>query len=335
MERQRRTTRDDVARRAGVSTAVISYVLNDGPRPVAESTRQRVLQAIDELGYRPSAAARALKLARSGVIGLVVPDISNSFFAEFAKHLQDAAHDAGYAVMLGTTGDREQEADQVQSLLRQDLDGLVVFGIEDPTLLETLLSMDTTLVSMDWQLQDGTVATIVADDYGATRAAIEHLRDAHGHVRIGFIGGPETSIGANARKQAWNDVSGPQLDAEEHRVLQATAPFTRDGGYQAARHLVATTQATALFAASDIQAIGALRALRDLRIAVPGRIAMMSFDGTLEAQYSSPSLSVVAVPIQAMAQLALRRVLSDTSTGDLHAIFPHELKLRESCGCER
>ncbi|MRG60724.1 substrate-binding domain-containing protein [Agromyces sp. CFH 90414] len=335
MEKQRRATREDVARRAGVSTAVISYVLNDGPRPVAEATRRRVLDAIEELGYRPSAAARALKLARSGVIGLVVPDISNSFFAEFAKHLQDAAHAAGYSVMLGTTGDPEQESEQVRSLLRRDLDGLVVFGIEQPALLETLLSSETRLVSMDWQLQDGAVPTIVADDYGATRAAIEHLREVHGHTRIGFIGGPDTSIGANARKDAWRDALAPFVARADLARLEQSAPFTRDGGYRAAQALAANPDVSAMFAASDIQAIGALRALRDARVAVPKRIAMMSFDGTVEAEYSSPSLSVVAVPIQAMAQLALKRVLDEAPNGELHAIFPHELKLRESCGCER
>lgn len=332
---ERKATRDDVARLARVSTAVVSYVVNGGPRPVAENTRRRVLDAIDQLNYRPSAAARALKLSRSHVIGLVVPDISNSFFAEFAKHLQEACHEVGYSVMLGTTENGAMETAQVSSLLTRDLDGLVVFGIERRSLLDSLLSTDVPLVSMDWQLQDGDVPTIVADDYGATVDAIEHLSRVHGHQRIGFIGGPHSSIGAMTRRRAWRDSLEQLTGTAPPDRWAVSAPFTRFGGLEAMNRLRSLDGVTAVFASSDIQAIGALRALDRAGVAVPEDIAIMSFDGTLEAEYSSPPLSVVAVPIEAMARHALASILSRPSDTELHAVFAHNLVLRASCGCDQ
>lgn len=330
-----RPTRNDVARRAGVSTAVVSYVLNDGPRPVADATRERVLRAIADLGYRPNASARALKLARTGVLGLFVPDIANPFFAAFARHVQDQAQRRDLAVMIGNTGlDPSREETQLGSIIERQVDGLIAFGIKGPAQLERLVMSGIPLVSMDWQLQDASVPTIVADDYGAARTAIEHLID-HGHSRIAFIGGPEGLQVSGARRDAWQTLIGAGLDPVEAERLEVAAEFNLIGGYNGyiRLHEQLGGHPRALFASSDVQAIGAIRAATDLGIAVPTDLAVVSFDGTQVGEFSIPSLTAVRLPLELMAEHAVQKVLQGPGQLGLHSTVPHSLVIGESCGC--
>jgi LacI family transcriptional regulator len=332
-----RATRDDVAKKAGVSTAVVSYVVNNGPRPVASATRDRVLAAMAELEYRPNASARALKLARTGVLGLVVPDISNPFFSEFAKHVQDIAHEQGYAVIVGNTNlDPEREQAQLTSILDREVDGLIVFGIRDATLLSTLVTTRVPVVSMDWQLQDGTVPTVVADDYGAALAAVQHLV-GHGHTDIGYIGGPDDLRISHVREQGWADVVGPLVSSDRLLELRTFAEFSRRGGHAAGLTLLsgAPRRPTALFVSSDIQAIGVLHACYILGLDVPGDLAVVSFDGTEDSEFSSPPMTTVQLPLELMAGHAVRKLLESSPGLDLHSTIPHRLIVRDSCGCER
>ncbi len=332
-----RATRDDVAKRAGVSTAVVSYVVNNGPRPVASATRERVLVAMAELEYRPNASARALKLARTGVLGLMVPDISNPFFSEFAKHVQDIAHDQGYAVIVGNTNlDPERERAQFTSIMDREVDGLIVFGIRDAALVGSLSTTRVPVVSMDWQLQDGSVPTVVADDYGAAVSAVQHLV-GHGHTDIGYIGGPDDLRISHIREQGWSDIVGPLVGLARLTELRAFAEFSRRGGYAAGLELLSSTMTTpsALFVSSDVQAIGVLHACYALGVDVPEDLAIVSFDGTEDSEFSSPPMTTVQLPLELMALHAVRKVLG-TSTGlDLHSTIPHHLIVRDSCGCDR
>jgi len=330
-----RPTRNDVARRAGVSTAVVSYVLNDGPRPVAVATRERVLRAIADLGYRPNASARALKLARTGVLGLFVPDIANPFFAAFARHVQDQAQRRDLAVMIGNTGlDPDREETQLGSIIERQVDGLIVFGIKGPAQLERLLMSGIPLVSMDWQLQDASVPTIVADDYGAARTAIEHLI-AHGHRDIAFIGGPEGLQVSGARREAWQELVGMRLEPAEADHLGVAAEFSLVGGYEGYLrvHEQLGRHPRALFASSDVQAIGAIRAATDLGLTVPTDLAVVSFDGTQVGEFSIPSLTAVRLPLELMAEHAVQKVLQGPGPLGLHSTVPHTLVIGESCGC--
>lgn len=330
-----RPTRNDVARRAGVSTAVVSYVLNDGPRPVAGATRDRVLQAIADLGYRPNASARALKLARTGIIGLFVPDIANPFFAAFARHVQHHAQRQDLAVMIGNTGlDPDQEETQLGSIIERQVDGLIAFGIKGHPQLQRLVTSGIPFVSMDWQLQDGSVPTIVADDFGAARSAISHLV-GHGHERIGFIGGPEGLQVSDARRQAWQTLVGDQLEPDDASALQVAAEFSLEGGYSGFLRLREQLGGipTAVFASSDVQAIGAIRAAHDSGLSIPGDVALASFDGTQAGTFSVPSLTAVRLPLDLMAEHAVRTVLRGPGDLGLHSTVPHALVIGESCGC--
>ncbi|WP_456283797.1 LacI family DNA-binding transcriptional regulator [Microbacterium sp. JZ101] len=329
-----RATRDDVARLAGVSTAVVSYVLNDGPRPVAPDTRKRVLKAMKELNYRPNASARALATQRTRVLGLIVPDLSNPFFAEFGSIVQNAAFARGYALLLGeTNSDPARERSQVSSMLEREVDGLMTFGIQDAELVDMLSRTDMALVSMDWQLSAGSVATVMVDDYQASRDAVAHLAE-HGHRAIAFIGGPGNLLVSQDRRRGWRDEMRARFGDEQVEHLAYEAPHTREGGYEAARAIFASAEPpSAVFVGTDAQAIGVLHACHESGVHVPEELAIVSFDGTKESAFSSPPMTSIQLPMAEMAKLALDRLLAQGARdGDLHVIVEHELVLRGSCG---
>lgn len=328
----RAATRDDVARHAGVSSAVVSYVLNDGPRPVAEATRQRVLQAVSELNYRPNAAARAFRLQRTNTLGLLVPDISNPFFAELAKAVQDRALERGYAVVFaGTENDPVREAQQIRFLAGRQVDGALIIGQTPGAELSPFTDAQVPFVSFDRFDGDRDIPTVVIDDYLAARVGVEHLRN-HGHTRIAFIGGTPNLPAARARRRAWADVVADTGSDPEQLAVEGA--FSRAGGYRAARELLSRpSRPTALFVATDTQSVGALRALNEAGLRVPDDLAMLSFDGTEEAEFSSPPLSVIRQPLDTMASTALDLLIdAGERAHGIHRVVPHQLILRASCG---
>ncbi len=332
-ELSRAFTRTDVARRAGVSVAVVSYVLNGGPRPVAEATRQRVQQVIDELGYRPNANARALKLARTRTLGLIVRDNANPFFAEFARHVEDESFTRHHALLLGDSSeDPRREAACVDSFLDRSVDGIMVIGLAAAASLRDVTARGTPVVVLDKMSEpDLQVATVYVDNHDGARVATEHLV-GHGHRRIGCISGPLGIPAADDRIAGWQ--AGLSAAGLAHpRTLSARADFSRNGGYQAATRLITRRpHPTALFVGSDIQAAGALRALRDANLRVPEDVAIVAFDGTDGSSFTNPPLSVVQQPFAEMARTAVSLLLDNRGAGT--HVLPVRLIPRRSCGCD-
>ncbi|RYX89334.1 MAG: LacI family transcriptional regulator, partial [Comamonadaceae bacterium] len=296
-------TRNTVAARAGVSTAVVSYVLNNGPRPVAAETRDKVLRAIAEMGYRPNTVARALRSRRTMTLGLLVPDSSNPYFAELAKALEDSAFDKGYALLMAnSSNDAERELSQLRALVARQVDGLLVVRTGATGSLQAEVPEDTPLVLLDRAIDRDVFSSVTADNFGGARAGVEHLI-SHGHHRIGCISGPADLPAARDRERGWAAaLSDAKLQADEELVFRS--PFSREGGYFAAQSLLAlSSRPTAVFASSDLQAVGALRACHEAGLRIPEDIAVVSFDGTLESEFTWPPLTVVQQSIYALAQL--------------------------------
>jgi len=325
---RRAVTRSDVARYAGVSDAVVSYVLNAGSKPVAAATRERVLNAVAALSYRPNAAARALSRGATDIVGMIVPDSRNPYFAELV-HAVDRATQARGLTLLVINSDNRRDAgtDHISSLASRQLDGLIV--------AETLTTAEHAIVSslaipvvLINQFQGaGDVPSIGVDYYLGARTAVDHLI-GHGHSRIAFIGGEP---GVDRRERGWADaLSAADLPlGPRYRV-----DFSLAGGYRAALELVDDARAsTAVFVASDQLAIGALAALHERGRLIPEQIAVVAFDGSAESAYAWPPLTTVAQPMEGMAQEAVRRLLGDT-TAPAFAAFPTSLIVRRSCGCE-
>jgi LacI family transcriptional regulator len=321
-------TRSDVARHAGVSTAVVSYVVNNGPRPVAPATRQRVLDSMSALGYRPNAVARALRLRRATAIGLVLPDVSNTYFGALARELSDRAFTAGYALLLGdSNNDPDRERAQIESLVSHQVDGLIVLSLAPGSTAEL---RETPTVYLDQRSRPGQ-ASIVIDNTGGARAAVEHLA-GHGRRRIAHLGGLAGSPGADDRAQGWREAADSS-GLESGPDLLVQADYSREGGHAAARDLLSRRpRADAVFVASDVQALGLLLAARELGIAVPEDLAVVSFDGTEDAVFSDPPLTAIEQPLARIADAALSTVLGQAHPDGRQEI-PVDLVIRRSCGC--
>lgn len=321
-------TRNDVARYAGVSTAVVSYVVNDGPRAVSPQARERVLEAIRVLGYRPNATARALRTGSTQTFGLITPDGGNPLFAELAKAIDKAASERGYVVLqTSADGDPETERTKVAQLLARQVSGLVLVT---PSEAPDLAGADVPVVIVNCLLPG--VSSVGPRYREGARAAVEHLA-AHGHTRIALViggrGGGRGAAGVSERERGWREGlrAAGLADGPVVRV-----GFSREGGYLAGQRLVGLEERpTAVFASSDLQAIGLLRALREAGLRVPADVAVVAFDGTPEAEYSWPPLTVVRQPVERMAAEVVRQLVEGTA-GEPTA-YPTELVVRKSCGC--
>lgn len=314
-----------MARRAGVSVAVVSYVVNNGPRPVAPQTRQRVLDAIGELGYRPDTVARQLRTGRSGVIGVVLPDVSLPHFGELTQILSLRAGDQGQQLIIASTGwDQVAERQQLEFLAGRRVDGVILMSV-DP------------LQDFRWLLELGTRVVVIDRPQAAIQgalAATHHLVE-HGHERIGFIGGEARLVSNRRRREGWTSaLVGDGLNAVPE--LMVAAPITREGGYEAARGLLTqTAPPTALYVDSDAQAVGVLRAASDLGLRVPEDLAIVSGEGTDTASFAVPRLTSIEIPRDEIAREALAGLADDEGTGDdVHWVSNNDFVLvpRESCG---
>jgi len=326
-------TRNDVARLAGVSTAVVSYVVNGGPRPVSEKTATRVRDAIDRLGYRPNTTARALAVGSTKTIGLVVPDSTNPFFAEYAWQIQRAATDLGYAVLITNTGfDPVVEQRCVLDLCDRQIDGLLLAGVSGLRRVGDLSRggrrMPVVLIDAASPIPGYT--TVGPDGAAGTSRVVEHLMDVHRHASVALIIGDSADAAIDGRERGWIEAharAGRRLGVVER------TPFSRQGGYEAGlRLLQRTDRPSAIFVSADIQAIGLLHAARELGFSVPDEIAVGSFDDSEESRFCSPPLTTAQQPTRAMAEAAITAVLRAGAVPE-HLVFDMPLVVRRSCGC--
>jgi LacI family transcriptional regulator len=321
-------TRNDVADRAGVSAAVVSYVLNDGPRPVSAAARARVLAAVKELGYRPDGLARSLKVGRTKTLGLVLPDASNPFFAELARAIEDAAYARGFAVMVCNSADNlERERTYIASLAERRIDGLILISATSEQDLTDFTQLAIPIVALDRSPDESPVSTIRADNEEGAYQGTRHLL-GHGHRAIAFVGGPDVGV-SDARRQGWQRAL---WEAGSELGTVCRAPFSFDGGYTATSALLADRRPTAVLASSDIQAIGIISGLRGAGLSVPRDVALVSIDGTTAGQYSVPSLTSIAQPVAEMGATAVAHLI-DSPRDVIHLALDNRLVVRESCGC--
>lgn len=329
--------RKDVARLAGVSPAVVSYVLNGGPRPVASATRERVLDAIDQLGYRPNGIAQALRMRRTMTLGLVVPDTSNPYFAELARAVEEAAFHHGYTLFIGNaTEDETRQTTYVRTFIQRQVDGLLLVPAHGRhQQLTELAAAATPWVVLDRHipgLRD--VSEVVVQNRKGGRTATEHLLE-HGRRRIGCIAGPRDVVPAAERAAGWRQaLKHAGLDVTQMPVRHV--PFGRRAGYQAARALLSASEVDGLFVASDEQAFGVLRAITDLGLRCPDDVALVSFDGIPGAAYTRPALTTMTQPFAEIGRQGITNLLErmvDPDRSACRSVLPVALTRGGSCGC--
>lgn len=329
-------TRRDVARLAGTSEAVVSYVLNDGPRGVAPATKERVLAAIAQLGYRPNAVARSLRMQRTMTFGLVVPDNSNPFFAELARSIEDVGFEHGYTMLLGNAmDDDERETSYVRTLLDRQVDGLMIVPSHGSgSWMAELARMSVPMLVLDRRLDLPDTTQVLVDGESGSYQATAHLLE-HGRTRIGCIAGESGLNPTVDRVAGWRRAladAGVDADAMPLRHV----PFGRAHGYQAGRGMLAEREVDAVFVTCDEQAVGVLRAAADLGVRIPDDVAVFSFDGIEPDAYTVPSLSTMRQPFEEIGRTAVEWLVARVRDRDLPAeriVLRTTMIARGSCGC--
>lgn len=323
-------TRNEVAREAGVSPAVVSYVLNDGPRPVSAEARARVLAAVARLGYRRDGLARSLRVGRTHAIGLVIPDATNPFFAELARAIEDAAFRRRYAVLVcNSADDVGRERAYIERLAERRVDGLILVSASEDQDVSDLTGLSIPVVAVDRSPDAAPISTIRTQNEVAAYAGTRHLIE-HGHRRISLIAGPGRGV-SDDRVAGWRRALA-EHGLEDGPVERAGFSFA--GGYAAGSALLEeSTPPTAVLAASDVHAIGAMSAFRARGRAVAEDVAVVSIDGTQAAAYATPPLTTVAQAIQPMGEAAVDHLI-DRPQEVIHLTFDNQLVVRESCGCQ-
>ncbi|HEX6446082.1 MAG TPA: LacI family DNA-binding transcriptional regulator [Streptosporangiales bacterium] len=329
--------RKDVAELAGVSPAVVSYVLNGGPRSVASQTRARVLAAIEQLDYRPNGIARSLRVNRTMTLGLVIPDTSNPYFAQLARAVEESAFAAGYTLLIGNaTESQARQTTYVRTFLQRQVDGLLLVPAHgSPTCLEELRDSQKPWVVLDRRLRDlHDVPHVLVDNRGGAKAVTEHLIE-HGRRTVACIAGPRDLMPTTDRVAGWRSALR-DAGMRPTKALVRHAPFGRRAGYEAALDLFAGDPPDAVFVASDEQALGVLRALAELGLGCPDDVAVASFDGIAQAAYSVPALTTMAQPFRRLGQEGLTHLLlrmADPAAAPRESVLPVTLVARGSCGC--
>ncbi len=339
--RRPHTTMNDIARAADVSQSTVSRILSGAPAtvPVSEATRERVLATAQRLGYRPNPLARGLKGAPTMLIGAIVRDITDPFFATAIDALSLGARAHGYSVVLGHARGRAEEALVLAAVLEaRQCDAIILLGDihEQPRLLSDLASVDVPVIEL-WQgSHDRELPAIGGDNAGGMRAVLAHLADL-GHRRIAFAGDPAK---ADVRERqaaytAFMSARGESLRVHESRNTATGGAATLDA------LLAAEHPPTAVAAATDVLAFGVLHRAAALRLRVPEDLSVTGFDDIPLAATAVPALTTVRSPIadvvEAAVALATDRSARPRSRATTQT-FPTELVVRRStgpCGGER
>lgn len=302
-------TISQVSRRAGVSIATVSRVFNNVPGQVGRETRRRVLRAIRELDYRPNALARSLHEGRSHTIGLLLPDIANPYYAGITGGIESVARRRGYALFIcNTERDPSAMAHYIQLCREHQADGVIVAGggTWGHQHLTGLAARGTPAVLVGRHAMDAP-AVRVDNVKGAYRAA-EHLIRA-GHERIAVIGGPAASTTAADRLSGYHDALREHGLPLPPRWVKAGDLRPASGRAAAETLLRCRPRPTAILAANDQMAIGAMTAIHAAGLDVPGDVSVVGFDDIELASYVTPALSTMALPLARMGEAAMELML--------------------------
>ncbi len=329
----RRVTISDVANLAGVSLQTVSRVINNKPE-VSPETRERVLQVVEQTGYRPSGLARGLATSHTATIGMIVPDISNPFFSDIARSIETTAYDRGYNVFLCNTNEvPERELDVLYSLEQKHVDGVILNGLrQQGPELQKVLAHFPAVVFINRLCDNQPYPAVLNNDRQGAKEAVQHLIRS-GRTAIGMLTGPDCSYSGACRQQGYADaMSEAGLLITDDFLLHC--PPTVPGGAAAAYQLLQQhPKLDALFCYNDLVAVGAVQACKRLGRRIPDDVAIIGFDDIYLASLVSPSLSTCRVPRNELGHQAISLLLRQIDGEELDTsviTLSPELIFRES-----
>lgn len=324
----------DVAREASVSMATVSRVVNGNPN-VKPTTRKKVLEAIERLGYRPNAVARGLASKKTTTVGVIIPDISSVFFSELARGIEDIATMYNYNIILSNSDhNKDKELHLLQTLLGKQVDGIVFMGGKiTEEHVEEFKNAHVPIVLAATLDESEQVSSVNIDYKQAAYDAVKQLADS-GHEDIGFVTGPlKDPVNANYKLQGYKEaLEDHQLEYKDHYV--AVGDYTYDSGKEAMEQFLALDKhPTAVFSGTDEMALGVIHEIQDQGLNVPGDIEVISSDNTRLAQMVRPTLSTIVQPmydIGAVAMRLLTKYMNGESVDDPNVVLPHRIEYRQS-----
>lgn len=333
---KKRVTQADVALRAGVSQAMVSYVINNSAVSMPLETRQRIQEAMAALGYIPNVTAQRLRTNRTATVAGIIPDITNPFYPAFERGIQDIVDDHNFDLIIYNTDARAgKEKKVIQSLLQGRVDGVIgVFFHLSAKALMPLIKQGIALVRLEAIPKQGgalPLDNIYIDNVSAAAAAVNHLIE-RGHRRIGILAseaGP-----SRFRIQGYQQaLAAAQLPFNKELVCLGS--YDEEGGYSAMQQMLELSPLpTAVFTINDLMALGAMLAIREAQLSVPGDIAIVGFDDIPAAKLVAPALTSISQNQRKMgqqaAQLLFERLDSGFETKGRNVEMPFELIVRTS-----
>ena len=332
----------DVAKLAGVSIATVSRVINNTAK-VKATTRKKVLNAVKILDFTPNISAQVLQSKQTKIIGMVFPDASSTYFTEIIRGIFNHVNQFSYQIIIGSAHDDEEEMKTVSRFLNgRTVDGLVIMApsSQNNEIYNLTAKCKTPAVFISVPRGKAGTTSVVLDNFNMAFKMTNHLIRL-GHKDIAFIQGPVHNYDSQRRYKGYLEgIQSHQLEVkEEYTVL---GNFTEYSGYKACEKILALSpRPTAIFAANDAMAIGAIEAVKDYGFIVPQDIALVGFDDISTSQYITPALTTVRVPLFDLGQVVGRTLLQKIENISVQQItvaerivIPLELVIRESCGAE-
>ncbi|MEH2928991.1 LacI family DNA-binding transcriptional regulator [Candidatus Ventrimonas sp. KK005] len=337
-------TLKEIAQEAGVSISTVSRVINNSSTPVARpEIRDRIWEIVRRTGYTPNSAAQNLKRGQSGIktnthsLACLFARTPNApddpFFSSLAKSVEIEAYKQNYILKLSFTPLDITKPETFRLIMEHDVNGIVILGRCDKATLKLLKQHFHYVAYTGLNRIDANFDQILCDGYDATFCALEHLIHL-GHKHIGYVG---ETISEN-RYQAYRTcIEQHQLPFDSSYV--ATTPFTSNGGYKGVQKLLEQQpKLTAIFCGNDITAIGAIRAIKDRKLKIPKDISVISIDDIDMAQYLSPMLTTIHIPVDEMGKMAAKTLIDRINGGHtlpMKLQLPFHLANRDSCGKPR
>ncbi|MCP5032256.1 MAG: LacI family transcriptional regulator [Actinomycetia bacterium] len=325
---------DDVATAAGVSRALVSLVMRGSPK-VSPERRAAVLAAADELGYRPNVLARNLASGRTRTVGVIIDDLHNPYFADVVEGAEDRAAANDYRLLINA-GWRRVDAEQqaIETMLEFRTDGMILAGPRLEDHLIEAAARSVPVVAVGRAVDSSIVDTVNNDEIAGSRLVIEHLVDL-GHRRIVHLDGGH-GAGADTRRLGYEQAMSEAGLADQIRVVGGD--FTEISGVAAAREVLSWAEGerpTAVFAANDLMAAGALDTLEETGLVVPDDVSIVGYDNTALAAMQHMSLSTVHQPRHEMGRLAMEALIDrfeGRRTEACHIVLAPELVARRTSG---
>jgi LacI family transcriptional regulator len=332
----KRATLEDVARAAGVGPMTVSRTINNHPY-VAEDTAKRVRAAIRQLNYRPNHAARMLTGQLSRSIGLIVPDLADSFFSVISHAVQETARESGYLVWLAASNyDPSIEAAQVEQMTHHPVDGILLVPVDSRhAYLKALASGNTPVVTIDRPIEVGTTDSVETENRSGARMAVEHLIN-HGRRRI-------VCVATNSHLRTIKGRIAGYEESLRHAKLSRTKILKLSNLMDATTTLsemfTSRNRPDALFTANNSSTIWVIEALRDMNIKIGMDVSLVGFDDVDFYTLITPPITAVRQPAAELGRMSVRllmqRIKGDSSPSSVRTVLPVSLVIRESCGCKR